>query len=243
MSPYTLDQILGRADNKNASSDANINERPVGQGTPSYTEFREAHRYMGEVDVAPRQFDIRSPYGETVPRGGYAGQGYAPDGYAAPQQGYAAPQDYSRQGYAGQDYARPNYEPRGYDMNMRQDSAQGYYTPDYYRDAAVNQNAWQGQFYGSTASQEMGRMAELDGKLASVNGYSRTQENTEVHEEVQGKTKMKKRLNAKGAIILSLYLIVVAVVITLIGVNAGKINSGKAVVPASEVAAQISEQY
>ena len=125
---------------------------------------------------------------------------------------------------------------------MRQGyTQQGYYSDNYYQGMSANQNMWQRQFYGTTARQEMERRAELDGKLASVNGYSRTQEKEEVREDTQGKTKMKKKLNAKGALILSLYLIVVAVVITLIGVNAGKINSGKAVVPASEVSSEVSE--
>ena len=253
---YTIDQILGKTDRDNASVDANANNNAARQDAPSYAEFKDAHRYMGDVDVAPRQFDIRSPYGETAPRGDYAGQGYAQQGYTQQgysQQGYAgqdyasqnysAPQGYAGQGFEGQGYARTNYDPRNFGDDMRQGyTQQGYYSSaNYYQGMSSNQNMWRSPFYGVTASQEMERKAELDGKLASVNGYARTQEKEEVHENTQIKAKAKKKLNAKGALILSLYLIVVAVVITLIGVNAGKINSGKAVVPASEVSSEVSD--
>lgn len=49
--------------------------------------------------------------------------------------------------------------------------------------------------------------------------------------------KQRARLNTKGKIILGVYLAVIALVASLIIVNATKINQGKAVTPASEVKA------
>lgn len=49
--------------------------------------------------------------------------------------------------------------------------------------------------------------------------------------------KQRARLNTKGKIILGVYLAVIALVASLIIVNATKINQGKAVTPTSEVKA------
>lgn len=75
--------------------------------------------------------------------------------------------------------------------------------------------------------------AELFNKLAHTeqeeqNVYARQEQK----EEAVRKT---RRLNAKGKVIVGLYLAVIALVVTLIAVNASKINSGDAVTPSSHI--------
>ncbi len=76
--------------------------------------------------------------------------------------------------------------------------------------------------------------AELFNKLAHTeqeeqNVYARSEQ----REETSRKT--RSRLNTKGKIIVGLYLAVIALVVTLIGVNASKINKGEAVTPSSHI--------
>lgn len=224
---YAIDKILGKNEqDENVSAQDNMRGYPpVDGGAPSYSEFKATHNFNGNIDVAPRSFGMGEPYPiDDVRRD--VRQPYGEQGYAYPRQdnGYmqqgigqdmrqAMPQDMPRQNYARRDY----YQPQNY----------------------AN---YQTQFYGFAAQDDLARRTEFENKLASVNNYSRQTEKEAEHADAQNKPKMRKKLNAKGAVILALYLVVVAVVITLIGVNAGKINSGKAVVPASEVTTMV-EKY
>lgn len=51
--------------------------------------------------------------------------------------------------------------------------------------------------------------------------------------------KQRGRLNTKGKIILGVYIAVIALVASLIIVNATKINQGKAVTPTSKIEASV----
>lgn len=76
--------------------------------------------------------------------------------------------------------------------------------------------------------------AELYNKLAHTeqedqNVYARSEQKEETAR------KAHSRLNTKGKVIVGLYLAVIALVVTLIAVNASKINSGDAVTPSSHI--------
>lgn len=213
-----LEEVLSARQKEDAQNTINSDGRMAsGMGAPSYAEYKQAHM-SGMVNVDPQQFNMGTPYpvqdrarADYVP---YAAQGmqqtYPQQSYANPSYGYT--QQYSSQGYA---------QPYG-----------GQYAQQGYASGAQ----WQPMpFYTYNAQAESARQAEFENRLMPQNASAAEQEKAEEQVSAQSRPKMKKRLNAKGAVILSLYLAVVAVVITLIGVNAGKINSGKAVVPASNV--------
>ena len=241
---YAIDKILGRTE-----QDENIPVQddmryyaPAQQDAPSFTDYKMTHNYNGNIDVAPRQFgqgnpypvedirqDVRQPFDGRQQSVAYPPRGdFRPDGGYAPQamqqptpQMMQQPMPQTMQQPMPQELPRQNFAQR-----------------DYYQPQAYN-GQYHMQFYGFAAQDDIARKTEFENKLASVNNYSRLPEKEPERKDNQNKPKMRKKLNAKGAIILALYLVVVAVVVTLIGVNAGKINSGKAVVPASEVTSTV----
>ncbi len=208
-----IDRILNRSEQ--TSDNQNGSYRRSDFEAPSYKEYKDANYYEDILSVEPRRFDIRPQY---------------PDRDTRPAQNVG--QNFGYQGYT------QNYAPM--DFGYPQAGFMGQGAPTQ---SVAPSDAWQQtRFLGYAAQQEAARKAEFEMKLSAQNSYAAAPEKTAEHIEAQNKPKMKKRLNAKAAIILSLYLAVVAVVITLIGVNAGKINSGKAVVPAGQVTTQIEQE-
>ena len=223
------------------------------EDTRTFESFKDAHNIYGQgaYNVAPRTFETR---GETFTQSAPTNDSYAPYGdrmeYRRPSQQsfrqapqnerpYDAPAfDPYRQGGANANYqTRPMYQDTPYQgmQGYRQD---GGYTP--YQNQSL---------FDFTASEQMSRMNEFEGRLAPQNnfGYQRRQVEAEqqaAYEEqlnAAHPAKRRKTMGVKSKIILGLYVALVAVVITLIAVNAGRINSGKAVIPSSKV--EYAQEY
>lgn len=234
----TLDELLGR----NTQTTQSGVER-----FPSYEEFQSTrgsaqgrmnngNEYRYNYDVAPAQA-VRSA--ESV-------RDYeANRPYVAPQSS-----EYQTRDYAFYDNIRQRRE-NGYQqpvmqqmpvqqmpVNMTQapvmpTQPQQMPTYDYNQYTQTRQTPQ--SLYEFTA-QDCDRLseAELFNKLAHTeqeeqNVYARAEQK----EETGRKT--RSRLNTKGKVIVGLYLAVIALVITLIAVNASKINSGDAVTPSSHI--------
>ncbi len=132
-------------------------------------------------------------------------------------------------------------EPRMQGDPYMRGAEQGYVNDAYYQAPNARYGYSQGympqsSLYDYTAQQEsMARARELDSKLGVTEQYSRTESRQE--EQTAPHARTRRKLERKSKLIIGLYVAVVITVITLIAVNAGKINSGKAVVPASSFTA------
>lgn len=234
---YAVDRILEKTEQDSYSQYAAQSDiRRQGTDAQAFRAFQAAHRYDANANVEPRQFGLASPYPDSEnfqsPQMSATGLGYPTGTFG-----------FGMQAPAQQIYPQAQNEAQQFAYTQQAQYPQSAYPAQqaYGNMAANGEATWQNSFFGYAAQQDYARKDEFDNMLTSQNAEQRARENNEQQQSSPNKQR-KKRLNAKGAIILSLYLVVVAVVITLIGVNAGKINSGKAVVPASEVTS-ITEQY
>lgn len=251
--PLAIEEVLKETpkteqfDSESMQSDRRSSMPNMG-GAPSFQQMKEAHRVPV---VEPYKFGARSPY-EGQERMQYDGgapvqQAYPPqDGYVpSAQQGYPQQGGYipsPRQSYPQQDNYQPDYRP------MTPQTTNNYGGQQWTWDRPMNdRDNRQGAYdrsdqslYSYAAQEGYDRRGEFDTKLGTNVYYDRTQEKADAQVAAQGAVKRKLKMNKKAILIVSLYLAVVVAVITLIGVNAGKINSGKAVVPAAQVTAQQS---
>lgn len=245
----TLDELLGR----NTQT-----AQPGVERFPSYEEFQSTRGsaqsrmnngsdYRYNYDVAPAQA-VRSA--ESV-------RDYeANRPYVAPQSSEYQTRDYAfyeniRQRRENQQYQQPisqmpmQQPVQQMPMDMMQapvmpGQPQQMPTYDYNQYAGTRQTPQ--SLYEFTA-QDCDRLseAELYNKLAHTeqedqNVYARSEQKEETAR------KAHSRLNTKGKVIVGLYLAVIALVVTLIAVNASKINSGDAVTPSSNIQDQSAVQ-
>ena len=236
----TLDELLGR--NTQSVAQQNSVER-----FPSYEDFkssRNTYAQQTEPQNVRYNFDIAPAQ---APRSVESVRSYeANRPYVAPQSS-----EYQTREYPFYDNLRANApaQPVQYSAPVQYDQT-AYVEPMQYQAPVQTRVAQPENFYEFTAH-DTERLSdqELYNRLAgtSKNGpvfqdaqvaqkahtslfarrAQRTQDTTE--------ERQRGRLNTKGKIILGVYLAVIALVASLIIVNATKINAGKAVTPTSKV--------
>lgn len=236
----TLDELLGR--NTQSVAQQNSVER-----FPSYEDFkssRNTYAQQTEPQNARYNFDMAPAQ---APRSVESVRSYeATRPYVAPQSS-----EYQTREYPFYDNLRANApaQPVQYSAPVQYDQT-AYVEPMQYQAPVQTRVAQPENFYEFTAH-DAERLSdqELYNRLAgtSQNGPAfqdaqvaqkahtslfarraqRTQDTTE--------ERQRGRLNTKGKIILGVYLAVIALVASLIIVNATKINAGKAVTPTSKV--------
>ena len=239
----TLDELLGR--NTQSASQESVERFPsyedfkARNSANQYTQQSAQQGYRYNFDMAPAQ----------APRSVESVRNYEAS------RPYVAPQSCE---YQTRDY--PFYE------NLRQGRNEAYQAQpvDYAQYSApvarVEQMPAQAPvqtnygFYDFTA-QDAERLSEqeLFDKLAHTSARNdgpvfeeqaqaqRTGIFARKAQKVQnaGEQKQRARLNTKGKVILGVYLAVIAIVASLIIVNATKINQGKAVTPTSKTQASV----
>ena len=232
----TLDELLGR------------NTQSVNQGSvesfPSYEDFkssRNAYARQNQTEPVRYNFDLAPAQ---APRSVESVRTYeATRPYVAPQSS-----EYQTREYPFYDNLRAGapVQPVQYQAPVQYAQTQ-YAQPVQYQ--APAQTAAPESFYEFTAHDtERLSEQELYDRLAHTSADGpvfgeaaqqrprtslfarRAQKTQDTTEERQ-----RGRLNTKGKIILGVYLAVIALVASLIIVNATKINSGKAVTPTSKV--------
>ncbi len=232
----TLDELLGR--NTQSATQGNVERFPSYEdfksSRNSYTQAQptqEAYRY--NFDMAPAQ-EVRSV--ESV----RAYEASRP--YVAPQSS-----EYQNREYPFYDNLRAQQAPMQYTQAPVQNYEPVQYAP-MPTQAPTRQN-----FYEFNA-QDSERLsdAELYERLAHTNQSNRpifddaqqgeaTMQRTSIFARKAQRTqdtteqKQRARLNTKGKIILGVYIAVIATVVSLIIVNASKINNGRATTPTSRV--------
>ncbi len=238
----TLDELLGR----------NTREATQNSATsfPSYEDFKtsrinqtpsqpvQSARY--NFDIAPAR-EIRSA--ESV-------RNYeAARPYVAPQSS-----EYQTREYPFYDslQQRAQYAPTQYQPTEYQAPVQTYDQVQYAEPQVQQMPSHQGFYEFTAQDSERASDQELYARLAhsnnanapvfedsAVQSSARTGLFARKAQKTQDMTEQKQRarLNTKGKVILGVYLAVIALVASLIIVNATKINQGKAVTPTSEVKA------
>lgn len=242
----TLDELLGRNTQSVARSSVD--------SFPSYEEFN-ASRTQGYSAPQPVQNAVRYNF-DTMParevRSAESVRAYeANRPYIAPQNSEYQTRDYAFYDSLTQPApAREQYQPtyteapaQGYDRAQAQ--------PMQYAQPVQYAQPQSQSFYEFTA-QDSERLSgdELYSKLAYThqsnapvfdNAQSTAPQRTSLFarraQRVQdtSETKQRGRLNTKGKIILGVYIAVIALVASLIIVNATRINQGKAVTPTSVI--------
>lgn len=239
----TLDELLGR------------NTQSVNQGSvesfPSYEDFKSSRntyarqnqaepvRYNFDMAPAqaPRSVESVRTYEATRPYVAPQSSEYQTREYpfydnlraGAPVQQpmqYQAPVQYTQNQYAQTQYAQPvQYQAPA--QTAAPESFYEFTAHDTERlseqelyDRLAHTSSVDGPIFGEAAQQRP--RTSLFARRAQ-----RTQDTTE--------ERQRGRLNTKGKIILGVYLAVIALVASLIIVNATKINGGKAVTPTSKV--------
>lgn len=244
----TLDELLGR------------NTQSVNQGSverfPSYEDFKSSRntyaQQQNDTQSVRYNFDMAPAQ---APRSVESVRSYeANRPYVAPQSS-----EYQTREYPFYDNLRagaPVAQPVQYQSPVQYDQT-SYAQPVQYQAPAQTRVSAPENFYEFTAhDSERLSDQELYDRLAhtSVNGSvfddaqavqkshtslfaRRAQKAQDTSEERQ-----RGRLNTKGKIILGVYLAVIALVASLIIVNATKINNGKAVTPTSKVGAVATQK-
>ncbi len=218
----TLDELLGR----NTQAVQNTVER-----FPSYEEFKSSRQSAPRMeqnnsvrynfDMAPAQ-PLRSvesvrEYEQSRP-------------YVAPHQS-----EYQTREYAFYDNLRP------------QSNVQTMQQPVIVQPVVVQPQVQEYQIAQPQARSLYEFAAQDSERLSEEELFNRLSHTNAVQEQVsqkqsvfarravkaQSNTKNRTRLNAKGKLIVAAYVAVVAIVVSLIAVNASKINAGEAVQPSS----------
>lgn len=227
----TLDELLGRntqsVSNQSTTQFPSYENFKSSRNTYAQSNNREQNNVRYNFDMAPAQ----------APRSVESVRNYeANRPYVAPQSS-----EYQTREYPFYDNLRANSvaQPVQY-----QAPVQTYEQPQYVQ--AQTMQPAQENFYEFTAH-DSDRLSdqELYDRLAygSVNqpAFNQEKKRTSIFARNAEKTqdmseqKQRARLNTKGKIILGVYIAVIALVASLIIVNATKINEGKAVTPTSKV--------
>ena len=237
----TLDELLGR------------NTREVASGSvesfPSYEDFKtsRANQYTQaqpvqnsryNFDMAParevrstesvRNYEASRPY--VAPQAVEYQQREYPFYDSLQQRAQYAPVQYQEQAPV-QTYEQVQYaEPQ---VRQAAPAHQGFYEFT----AQDTERASDQELYARLAHTEMSNTPVFEDSAQQAVGRTglfarKAQKTQNVSEQ-----KQRARLNTKGKIILGVYLAVIALVASLIIVNATKINQGKAVTPTSQIKA------
>lgn len=237
----TLDELLGR------------NTREVASGSvesfPSYEDFKtsRANQYTQaqpvqnsryNFDMAParevrstesvRNYEASRPY--VAPQAVEYQQREYPFYDSLQQRAQYAPVQYQEQAPV-QTYEQVQYaEPQ---VRQSAPAHQGFYEFT----AQDTERASEQELYARLAHTEMSNTPVFEDSAQQTVGRTglfarKAQKTQNVSEQ-----KQRARLNTKGKIILGVYLAVIALVASLIIVNATKINQGKAVTPTSQIKA------
>lgn len=237
----TLDELLGRNTREVASGNV--------ESFPSYEDFKtsRANQYTQAQPVQNSRYNFDMAPAREV-RSTESVRNYeASRPYVAPQA-----VEYQQREYPFYDslQQRAQYAP----VQYQEQSPVQTYDQVQYAEPQVRQSAPAHQgFYEFTAQDtERASDQELYARLAH-NEMSNTPVFEDSAQQAVGRTglfarkaqktqnvseqKQRARLNTKGKIILGVYLAVIALVASLIIVNATKINQGKAVTPTSQIKA------
>ena len=237
----TLDELLGR------------NTREVASGSvesfPSYEDFKtsRANQYTQaqpvqnsryNFDMAParevrstesvRNYEASRPY--VAPQAVEYQQREYPFFDSLQQRAQYVPVQYQEQAPV-QTYEQVQYaEPQ---VRQSAPAHQGFYEFT----AQDTERASEQELYARLAHTEMSNTPVFEDSAQQAVGRTglfarKAQKTQNVSEQ-----KQRARLNTKGKIILGVYLAVIALVASLIIVNATKINQGKAVTPTSQIKA------
>ena len=237
----TLDELLGR------------NTREVASGSvesfPSYEDFKtsRANQYTQaqpvqnsryNFDMAParevrstesvRNYEASRPY--VAPQAVEYQQREYPFFDSLQQRAQYAPVQYQEQAPGQTDEQVPCDETR---VRQGAPAHQGFYEFT----AQDTDRASDQELYARLAHTEMSNTPVFEDSAQQAVGRTglfarKAQKTQNVSEQ-----KQRARLNTKGKIILGVYLAVIALVASLIIVNATKINQGKAVTPTSQIKA------
>ena len=236
----TLDELLGR--NTQSVAQQNSVER-----FPSYEDFKSSRNtYAQQTNTQNARYNFDMAPAQ-APRSVESVRSYeATRPYVAPQSS-----EYQTREYPFYDNLRANApaQPMQYSAPVQYNQT-AYVEPMQYQAPVQTRVAQPENFYEFTAH-DAERLSdqELYNRLAgtSQNGpvFQDTQVAQKAHtslfarraQRTQDTTEERQRgrLNTKGKIILGVYLAVIALVASLIIVNATKINAGKAVTPTSKV--------
>lgn len=237
----TLDELLGRNTREVASSSV--------ESFPSYEDFKtsRANQYAQaqpvqnsryNFDMAParevrstesvRNYEASRPY--VAPQAVEYQQREYPFFDSLQQRAQYAPVQYQEQAPV-QTYEQVQYaEPQ---VRQSVPAHQGFYEFT----AQDTDRASEQELYARLAHTEMSNTPVFEDSAQQAVGRTglfarKAQKTQNVSEQ-----KQRARLNTKGKIILGVYLAVIALVASLIIVNATKINQGKAVTPTSQIKA------
>lgn len=238
----TLDELLGR------------NTREVAQNTatafPSYEDFKTSR--MNQQNQAQPTQSVRYNFDMAPAREVRSTDSVREYEASRP---YVAPQssEYQTREYPFYDslQQRAQYAPVQYQPQTYQSPAQTYDQVQYAEPQVqpMPSQAHQGFYEFTAQDSERASDQELYARLAhsntpvfedsAVQSTKRTGLFARKAQKAQDMSEQKQRarLNTKGKIILGVYLAVIALVASLIIVNATKINQGKAVTPTSQVKA------
>lgn len=237
----TLDELLGRNTREVASGNV--------ESFPSYEDFKtsRANQYTQaqpvqnsryNFDMAParevrstesvRNYEASRPY--VAPQAVEYQQREYPFYDSLQQRAQYAPVQYQEQ-VPVQTYDQVQYaEPQ---VRQSAPAHQGFYEFT----AQDTERASDQELYARLAHNEMSNTPVFEDSAQQAVGRTglfarKAQKTQNVSEQ-----KQRARLNTKGKIILGVYLAVIALVASLIIVNATKINQGKAVTPTSQIKA------
>lgn len=236
----TLDELLGR--NTQSVAQQNSVER-----FPSYEDFkssRNTYAQQTEPQNVRYNFDMAPAQ---APRSAESVRSYeATRPYVAPQSS-----EYQTREYPFYDNLRANApaQPVQYSAPVQYEQP-AYVEPMQYQAPVQNRVAQPENFYEFTAH-DTERLSdqELYNRLAGTSNNGPVFQDAQVAQKAHTslfarraqrtqdttEERQRGRLNTKGKIILGIYLAVIALVASLIIVNATKINAGKAVTPTSKV--------
>lgn len=237
----TLDELLGRNTREVASGNV--------ESFPSYEDFKtsRANQYTQaqpvqnsryNFDMAParevrstesvRNYEASRPY--VAPQAVEYQQREYPFYDSLQQRAQSAPVQYQEQAPV-QTYDQVQYaEPQ---VRQSAPAHQGFYEFT----AQDTERASDQELYARLAHNDMSNTPVFEDSAQQAVGRTglfarKAQKTQNVSEQ-----KQRARLNTKGKIILGVYLAVIALVASLIIVNATKINQGKAVTPTSQIKA------
>ncbi len=238
----TLDELLGRNTQASAQNSAT--------SFPSYEDFKSSR--MSQTPVAQQPQSAR--YNFDMPSAREVRSTESVRNYEASRP-YIAPQavEYQTREYPFYDNLQPGaqYAPQQYSQQA-QAPVQTYNQVQYAQPQVQQAPAHQGFYEFTAQDSERASDQELYARLAHTStsnspvfedSAAQTTQRTGLFARKAQKTqdmseqKQRARLNTKGKIILGVYIALIALVASLIIVNATKINEGKAVTPTSEIKA------
>ena len=192
------------------------NTATVEKSTDTFPSYEEFSSVRGGYKTAERN----DGYGDSY--------GY----YSAPQRDYSTTRDYTSRGYSMRDYADTRYDDTIYgDVVQPSTRQQNFY--DYV--ARGNSSYSDADLFDRLTRPSNSGMRPAFGRESDIQRST-----ARTAQAAAAQPKSRGRLNTKGKIIVGSFLAVVVTVMSLIIAFAGKINAGKAVVPASNAAASMA---